>query len=197
MLEHKFKKIEDIDKWTKNLYKDWSEKYIDFFSRADKVDENFYDPLALYGGYIYRQVNEQLRGESDHHKDILIKLLKLIIVSAPEIPEDIIVYRWVRPEILDEIIEKSEDSAYLEQGFLSTTLDPSIKEHSDVIRPNFKLLKINVLASNRAAYVDLIHRRNEKELIFMNDCYLKYTGNVDTNEDFGYEQYEVNLIKFH
>jgi hypothetical protein len=197
-------KPNEIDAWGEKIFRNWTNRYFEIFTVAGKIDKDLYSPVHLYSGYVYKKINEQLRNADhdndmydDHSKEIM--LLKLALVSAPVLPKGMTIYRWVTPDVLDEIITRYEegDSPYCEKGFMSTTLDPSIVEHSDVINHNFKLLKITVPDDTHAIYTDLIQNRSEKELILLPDCYLRYTGIKNTNEYFGYEQYEVDLIHFH
>ena len=190
--------ITDIDNWAKEVYGEWSQKCIEYFDRLYMVDSSIVNPVKLYAGYTYRDINHQLRTPNAElliDNSELIRQLRMLIVSAPRIPEDIVVYRWVMPHVLDDIIS-AENTPYCEKAFLSTTLDPFIVKRSDVLNENFKLLKINVKKDTYAAYVDLMQRRNEKELIFLDECYLRFTGEVEKNKDLHCKQYIVNLVDF-
>lgn len=89
--------------------------------------------VECYCGYSYQQINEYLRyGE---HKDKetsygeLANILTMVLCSAPKIPEDIILYRVVKEDVVKNLIAKNRERfsvPFQEKGFMSTSMRKNI-----------------------------------------------------------------------
>lgn len=189
---------------TENGIKDFTKKYLPWsvwhkrlFTDAEikySSDSAMYDPIEIYAGYGARDINAFLRGQVDRCSyESIINTLRLSILSAPRISENIYVYRWVPQLVINELM-RFGSKTYHEFGFLSSSIIPILGGPY-----NFKddrLLKIRIDKGTPAAFVDLIVNRNENELLFLDDLWLKY---VDKYHDKQYDGiiYEVDMIQTH
>lgn len=151
-------------------------KYCDNLSQNDKN-------LLKYGylGTNFININESLRGiytnGSDKQKIKYLEtanLLTNIILQAPKVPENIIVYRGLCTENYD-IKEHINNNLYIDSGFLST----SLSKESVLDEFSFKndiIMKIYVPMNASALGVDCIANRKEYELLFPPNTKLKYLG---------------------
>jgi hypothetical protein len=172
-----FLSVEVAEAWGKTHYGDWSENY------KTECDTTV---LCNYCGFRYIHINKYLRDENKTWPydttaiENEIETLKTTINEAPRVPENIIVYRVVAKSIIEKIIEASESYCktnewFCEKGFLSTSL---ISEPALDIRDRNGdncLLRIYIQKDTQGAYVYLIvgSRREEQEMLFLPDCYLR------------------------
>lgn len=181
--QSKYKHFTSIDmaiKWAREYYSDWSKKYEDIYGPGNTNDlinymESFWthDPIRNYCGYGSLKLNGYLRKTSriyidqSNYNDALVTLL----LFAPRIPENVVVYRYV-PDIVIKAILKENKAGhhYTDNGFMSCSLlfDPKDKEFF-----NYKnVLELHVDKHTVGAYVNLIQgcERYEYELLILRNA---------------------------
>ncbi len=123
--------------------------------------------LEGYLGNWFAPINEYMRNEGKDKKnfDFEIDILNEIIICAPRVSENIVVYRGVDGKAINNIMEQVDMfSAYMEKGFLST----SIRKETVISEfPSYNnILKIYVPKGAFALCVDGIRKRGEEEMVF-------------------------------
>lgn len=179
-----YKEISDseIDEFA-SIYSSWAKQHKKIFYDANRKypkDRSLYEPIEIYAGYGARDINSYLRGLGDGievHESLRFKwegvvtTIRLSILSAPRIPSNMLVYRWVPKSVIEDMISR-RDLSYREYGFLSTSLIPDARpEH---VNSEYELIQIKVDSGTPAIFVDTIVQRSEYELLFLDDCILKY-----------------------
>lgn len=167
--------------WAVKYYGEWSEEYSRIYSDSvfhDSLSEYVSysaskDPIRFYCGYESEKVNNYMRGISlpdvdpSEFNDVLVTLL----LFAPRIPENIVVYRYVPEVVIEAILQKNkEDSAYIDKGFMSCSLlfDPPNHDYFDYNH----ILEIYVDRQTVGVYTNLIKgcRRSEFELLLLRNA---------------------------
>ncbi len=192
--------------WGNKTYLNWAVRYKEIMSQVqmNNVNSNSFLPyncLECYCGYEYRQINRFLRDGTDneyHHYREKSDILSLLLMSAPRIPDDIILYRVVCDEFIEELIDNNKKGmpATLEKGFLSTSL---IKQTiiSDVeFKGSNSLLKIYVDEGTIGLYVNSVTRRNEQEMLLYPNYYLGLVNYPYEDTASNKTIYECKLIYF-
>lgn len=170
-----------LDKWLFTHYFEWS------YTHKSEVHE----PVLFYTGYHYIRLNGALREGRVDVEDTLREKLLTCIASCPPIPENIITYRFLPQKTLD-IIKDSKDGVFIENGFLSTTLDPSICNSDSDFRGMNCVLRIYVPKGSKAIYADFIENRGEKELLFPCQKSLYFIGRSKPSRRF--RKYGIKII---
>ena len=179
----------------KAYYSDWASYHNKLYSNINLkygCETALLEPLNVYAGYGACSINAYLRNKEDCIWKELINSLRLTIVSAPRLPKNAIVYRWVPKNIIKEML-KSSSKSYFEKGFLSTSLKPIIEPR--YIKGDYRLIRIEVDAKTPAVYVDCIVNRGEKEMLFLDGNWLKYKGK-NYNLRLRRCVYDVSLISY-
>lgn len=174
---------EQATSWAEMYYGKWSEDYSRAFGSVfgGNLDSYMLDscstnPIATYCGYSGSKLNNYIRGYSEQifllyppfdparFNDTLTTLL----VMAPRIPEDIVVYRYL-PEIAIELILKSNKNEpfYIDKSFMSSSLiydPPNMKDFN-----HEHVLEIFVDKGTVGVYTNLIPGcgRGECELLIL------------------------------
>lgn len=175
-----FYNSEDAEKWGYAVYSDWATKYKQTIKLAKKFSSKIANPvlnaIEFYCGYSYQHINPYMRGDNsiDEVYKEAADILVFTIASAPPVPEDIVVYRVVCDEFIHELIEKStNNSAAIETGFLSTSLLKGISKEPEHYADKPNLLKIYVPKGTPGVYVNTVCSRNEYEMLFAPNCFLR------------------------
>ena len=90
---------DEINEWSKENYGSWIDKY---------RNSNLSKPIKLYCGNLYKKINHYLRfGVNDGMGDYtnLIDELNRILIDAPRLNKNIILYRKVDDEFIKELIK--------------------------------------------------------------------------------------------
>ena len=176
----------ELDAWLEQQFRLWSNNHKLLYKRAGEfTNGKIYDPISSYAGFNYRTFNEALRSSSDlsERHERLYRELTLSILSAPVIKDKIIVYRWTTRNIIKSIMCKTHQGiCFYERGFMSTTFDPSIINHCEGLSDDMILMRLFVDEGAFAVYVPYVAGRNEKELLFLPGCELRYIGRSHIND---------------
>ena len=150
-----------------------------------------------YLGDLYTQINNYMRasGRDKDRLNVLIDRINELIMFAPQIEENLVVYRGVSKNTISSIMNqiKEYDGNYMEKAFMSTSLrlETVMKEF-----PSYEcILKIYVFKGALALGVDCIRDRKEEEMLFPEQQWLKYIGkkrNIKTAKTI----YEFELINY-
>lgn len=168
------------DEWGRVIYTDWAAKYKHITQLAGclspKIDSISKSVIESYCGYSYKQINSYMRrhNSKDEQYKEAADILTFVIASAPQIPENIVVYRSVCDDFIQELIEKNRHGMpTLEPGFLSTSLLIDIYKEKESYSRNPNLLKIYVPKDTFGIYVNTITFRNEYEMLIAPNYYLR------------------------
>lgn len=130
--------------------------------------------VECYCGYNYRQINEYLRSDTKEDKDNLYQemsdILVIILSMASRVPHDIIVYRLVCDNFIDELIENNKEGIpTLERGFISTSLTIDIvnskefySNYRNILKIYVKADTVGILKENACLIIILIEYYKEK-----------------------------------
>lgn len=191
---HEFQTKEEATEWGIKHYKEWGYNYKYFLCKMKESSLfNYSDikinPIEYYAGHAYHQINNYKRHSNQDislNMKINAEVLSLALLSAPPIPEDIIVYRMVTLEDLEKLIHANKATShhyYYEKGFMSTSLTKDIALHDEY---NDRLvLKIYVPRGKYGIFVDAIAIRGEYELLLQNNLYIRLCGKP-------YKDYDIN-----
>lgn len=202
-----------VKEWANRLYKEWYEnlkqmqsqfctnKQFEFTGSAFlKMNET---AVSIYKGSGYQNMNGVLRGVKNIENESEFKwlCLKLIfeMLLAPRLDKDIVVYRFVDSETFNLIKnEINKGNAYVEKGFLSTTLlkDKINKEHEPYNNHNY-ILKIYVEKGNVAVYSSIFDEntdgKSEYEMILLNNGILTKNNDYSSSENILELFYDNNI----
>lgn len=186
-----FKNKDEAEQWGRNIYDLWGQevKRFENVKRRSSMfsDDNpwVYSPLQWYCGEGYKQINKYYRtGRSinDKYKYMAIRISEELLL-APRIPENIVLYRYVDEEFMNELINATKNNKskrYYEKGFMSTSLLKSIikdaydkYERSQYAPSQLYLLKLYVDKGTAGAYVNSIVKRDEFEMLLQNNLFLQ------------------------
>jgi hypothetical protein len=173
----------ESEEWEKEVYGDWENEYKKMQEKIENLSTveryNIINkPIQAYCGDGYKRMNSFLRdgGEITNEYDMRSKMLcdnlRKCQMTAPAIPEDIIVYRSISKEIFVKIIEIcTENGDFVENGFMSACLTSDIAKDEDF--ENNNLFKLYLPKGTRAVMPNLIIDRGENEIIIQNGAKLK------------------------
>ena len=157
-------------------------------------------PMEVYLGNMYSSINGYMRGcyqPSDDQiadYDMLIDRINEIILCAPVLPENLVVYRAVSNTTVKKIMmQVKEYENYMENAFMSTSLlyETILEEFSS----EFDVLKIYVPKGAHVLGTDGIKDRNENEMLFCEKQWLKYIGQY-TDKVTKRNIYEFEIVNY-
>lgn len=175
-----FKDSHEAEAWGDKYYKEWSQKYKEAMQIAEKVikTSGIHSCIEYYCGYSYREINEYLRSDIDRSGSNLYRemadTLALTLSMAPRVPDNVIVYRLVCDQFIQELIENNKNGLpKQEKGFVSTSLTSDIVTSEEFYSGHKNMLKIHVKANTVGVYVNGVARRNEEELLLYPNGYFR------------------------
>lgn len=174
-----FTNEDEAEAWGKKYYYKWSKQYKESIKLVKKIVKTpcIDATIECYCGYNYEQINEYLR--FDKEDDIYLyremaDILALLLTMAPRIPDNIVVYRLVCDEFIDELIRNHREGIpFQEKGFVSTSLTKDIIQSDERYSDHNNLLKIYVKSNTIGIYVNEITRRSEEEMLLYPNGYFK------------------------
>lgn len=182
---HEFHSKDEATTWGLKHYKKWGYKYR-FFMQKIKDSSLFVkseikiNPVEYYCGHGYKNINAYKRNFSS---DVTLEwrvnaeLLSLVLLSAPPIPENIVVYKMVSKEYIEELTKaynEIEHHYYNEKGFFSTSLTKDIALDEDY--KDREILKIYVPKGKYGIFVDSVVSRGEYEILLQNNISIRMCG---------------------
>lgn len=173
-----FRDEEEAKNWGMKHYSEWSDQYIKNMRLADYVIQraSFTSALECYCGYNYSRINEYLRFNSNVLSDYkhMSDILAITLTMAPRVPNNVVVYRLVCDEFINEIITRNkEESHAADKGFISTSLSKNIVNMKEAYTTHKSMLKIYVKANTIGVYVNLIKPSKEQELLLFPNGFFK------------------------
>ena len=203
----------DCSNWADTLYSKWAKAYSGIFAGTHLYSAysilRLSDPADYYFGFGYERINNYLRNGQkmpprdflinypEDHLKLKIALLTAAIYSTPKTDRDLILYRQVCREMIEEMIQRNKTKGipYCEYGFMSTSLVKSAcvsncGDYED-------MLKIYAPQGLHGIYANLIRSRGEAEFVLPPEMFLKMIRAPYIDEDSGKTVYEVQLINFH
>lgn len=189
---------EEAKKYQAEKYGDYCKQYINktkvMFNYKYRMSEMGYY-MEGYLGNTYSYINAYMRNEETNNEryNVLIDRLNELILCAPQIEEDIVVYRGVSQNTMNIIMAQSKeyDGNYIEKAFMSTSLrlETVISEF-----PSYDcIMKIYVSKGAFALGVDGIKDRDEEEMLFPEKQWLKFIDKKK-NKETGKYIYEFELV---
>lgn len=173
-----FREEDDAEAWGKKYYDKWSTQYKQNMKIAKKVIKTpcVDASIECYCGNNYKEVNEYLR--FDIKKDNLYQeisdILAITLTMAPRVPNDIIVYRLVCDEFINELIKNNKRGIPTqEKAFISTSLTKDIINSQEYYSEQKNMLKIYVKANTVGIYVNGVAKRHENELLLYPNGYFR------------------------
>lgn len=136
--------------------------------------------MEYYFGNFFYEINKYLRDifkgktERNMRYDYMVDYINEKIIAVGKLQEDIIVYRAVDDNEIEEIVDivKKYDNQYLYQQFLSTSLRKEYVYDSFPLRDN--ILKIYVPKGVYVLGANGINVRNEQEMLFPTGQRIKF-----------------------
>ncbi|MFR3835571.1 MAG: ADP-ribosyltransferase [Eubacterium sp.] len=199
-----FKTIDEAEQWGRSLYDSWGKKVKDF-EREKKLSGLFedgswaYTPIEYYCGWDYQKINTYYRTGNEMIEDkCKYRAVRMSeeLLQAPRIPENIVVYRYVNEECINELLRATkfnESKQFCEKGFMSTSL---VKEIAKDAPDNSVLLKLYVSKATVGAYVNSVVRRNEYEMLLQNKLFLRICKKPYWDEEYGMMMIECKTTSF-
>ena len=171
----------EAKEFPREKYKDSCDQY----KRKNKIMLNYKyrisqmeDFMGKYLGNVFWTINNYLRSDGEYNEklNMVVDRLNELIMCAPRLDENIVVYRGVSQSTMKMILNKVQenDGNYTEKAFMSTSLrfDTVVRE----FQPYDCILKIYVPKGAFVLGIDCIDDRNEEEMLFPNNQWLKYIG---------------------
>ena len=205
---HEFASFDDAENWGMSRYSAWANTYKNVFSltyaRYTRYDSRhplalIEEPIELYCGYRYREINDYLRTHtvpaSFPKIPIYAATMSNAILSAPTTDLNLIAYRQVSDAAVQDILEAHEnETLYCEKGFMSVALHKETCIENCGNEPN--VLKIYMPKNIPAVYVNSIVRRDEAELLIAPEMVLRLiaTPYLDPSEKMIYEVELLDMI---
>ncbi len=201
---YEFTNIDEVELWGKERWCGWAKSHKRIYN--DIRDHHNYsmclkihDPVELYCGYSHHMINGYLRKKLDTPESNLLMLISNLIVailSAPVINQNIVLYRIVPPEMIEDLISHNKKGEpYQEKGFMSTSMLKPIHNHKDY--PNdYSILKIYVdheITPIHAIYANAIAKRDEAELLLPPNLYIYMVNYPFNDKGTGKTIYEVTI----
>lgn len=199
-----FKTMQEAEKWGMKYYKDWADAYQNTMRQAKSTvkDPLFDATIECYCGYMYKTINNYLRNEIDNENNFyreMTDIMTIVLCSAPRIPENIVLYRLVDNEFVNELIERNKETKHTpikENGFMSTSLLKDIVYVDESYACYNNLLKIYVESGTMGVYVNAITRRREEEILLFSGMYLGLANYPYRDESISKMVYECKLFNF-
>lgn len=138
---------------------------------------------------------EQAGSINDQYKYMAIRISEELLL-APRIPENIVVYRYVNEECINELLYSTkfnESKQFYERGFMSTSL---LKKIAKDAPDNSVLLKLYVNKATVGAYVNSVVGRNEYEMLLQNNLFLRICKKPYWDEEYGMMIIECKTTSF-
>lgn len=200
-----FETADEAEEWGMTHYKNWAQSYKDVMKLAKNSVKGsiFTAPVECYCGYTYRQINNYLRNEIDSESNIyreMADILSIVLCSAPRIPDNVILYRLVNDEFINEFIKLNKQempTPIHEKGFMSTSLIKDIVDEEEAYATRKNLLKIYVESDTMGIYVNAITRRSEEEMLLVPNMYLALINYPYRDDDIEKMVFECKLLKFY
>lgn len=198
---HEFTSFDDAETWGMGHYSPWAKAYkkVFFLSNARYKEHSplrLEEPIELYCGYRYREINEYLRNNpltsAFPNVPVYTATMASAILSAPTTDQSLVAYRQVSSSTIQAIVEAHEnETVYCEKGFMSVSL------HKETCIENCghkaDVLKIYLPKDLPAVYVNAIVRRNEAELLLLPEMFLRLIADPYLDPS-GKMIYEVELL---
>lgn len=198
---HEFTSFDDAETWGMGHYSPWAKAYkkVFFLSNARYKEHSplrLEEPIELYCGYRYREINEYLRNtpltSAFPNVPVYTATMASAILSAPTTDQSLVAYRQVSSSTIQAIVEAHEnETVYCEKGFMSVSL------HKETCIENCghkaDVLKIYLPKDLPAVYVNAIVRRNEAELLLLPEMFLRLIADPYLDPS-GKMIYEVELL---
>lgn len=199
-----FLTVEECRTWGE-YYSNWAKRYKEVMSLTEKIKTQHSletSTVECYCGYSYREINKLLRSESISDNKLYDKMADILIMalcSAPRIPEDIVVYRVIGKDFIEDMIRHNKlnrPTPIQEKGFMSTSLLKNIVNiYSEAVEePN--LLKIYVPKNTIGIYVNSITKRDEEEILIAPNNYLWLLEYPYYDEGSSIKIFECQLVTF-
>lgn len=173
-----FRECAAAEDWGKKYYDKWSKQYKQNMQIANKVIKTpcIDASVECYCGYNYKEINDYLRFglEKDNLYKEMSDVLAITLTMAPRVPNNIIVYRLVCDEFINELIKNNKKGIPTqEKGFISTSLTKDIINSQEYYSEQKNMLKIYVQANTVGIYVNGVTKRHENELLLYPDGYFR------------------------
>ena len=194
-----FQSPDESMEWGNKFYAEWGSTYLATSKKMNGLELGAYceAPIECFCGYGYLSENENLRGNKDvKYCTGLTNVLIREICSAPAIPENIVVYRLVCDDVIQELttIRNDKPYTYYEKGFMSTSLLKSIVDSEEPYSLHKNLLKIYIDKNTIGVYVNAVTRRSEEEILFLPRMSLGLISKPYKDKEIGKIIYECVLL---
>jgi len=201
---HNFSTDEEARTWGNKHYKKWA---YELKEKTLSLDYNFKTLakglIERYCGWEFRQINAFLRGTIENHLDwnaskhtyeSMGELLAVLIMFAPHLPEDIVIYRAIPDFIIDDLYSAIDENGgwVKDRGFLSTSL--LIKS---IIERKEPILRIYLRKGIPGIYTSCIAGRSEYEILLLPNSNIRFIN--DNPEHYtidGHMVYDCELSYF-
>lgn len=199
-----FKSREEVEKWGDKIYGGWANCYKQIMKESKKY-VNLHiagAPIENYCGNVYREINRYLRTDEDdavHSYRELSDILCIALRSAPRIPCDLVLYRLVNEEFVNNLFtnhKKKNVIPIYEKGFMSTSFLKSIVNVGESYADQKYLLKIYAHKNTTGIYVNSIVYRDEYEMLLIPGLYLGMVEYPYTDKKSGKVIIECELIEW-
>lgn len=191
-----FKEDKVAEAWGNKYYQEWSKHYKDSMRVAKEVVKRscMNSSLEFYCGYSHRQINEYLRFDTeDYLYGEMSDILAITLSMAPRVPNNIIVYRLVCDQFINQLIENNKEGIPVqEKGFISTSITKNIVNAGEPYCNHSSMLKIYVKENTVGIYVNGVARRPEQELLLYPNGFFRLLKNP--YEDNNKKIYECELF---
>ena len=200
-----FRTASEAEEWGMKHYLSWGNNYKKTMGLAKKVVKTSLCtvPIECYCGHSYRQINNFLRKGCDSEGNLyreVADILSIVLCNAPRIPCDIVLYRFVNIEFINELIKYNKQdtpSPVQEKGFMSTSLIKDIVNQEESYATCDNLLKIYMEQGTIGVFVNAVTKRSEEEMLLFPNMYLGLIDYPYHDKDSGKTIYECKLIKFY
>ena len=213
-----FKNPKEAMEWGRKYYQQWGENYK---VAVNNIPKNLFknpileDTILLYSGQGYKEINKLLREKEENGMEQSEKkdyreasdILSLVLLLAPRIPCNIIVFRMVNDSFIKDLIEKNKKLEPIqEKGFMSTSLLPNISRVDQSYAREKNMLKIFVPKGTVGIYVNAIRKAkdfysdahspndSEEEMLLLRNMGLRLVEYPYRDNDIGKIIYECLLI---
>lgn len=187
--------------WGKAHYGKWANNYRKQMRLAKGYTKDDYvlESIERYCGYNYKKINEGLRNgfeTSNIMYRMLANVLSMILCGAPRIPDNIVLYRVVGKEAIQQILKNNElYTQSKELGFLSTSMLKSIVNNGEFARGE-ALLKMYVKKGTVGVYVNEVTCRNEEEILLPPGLFIRILGTPYLDKIINKLVYECEVIDY-
>lgn len=176
-LYYEFSSVKEAELWGNKYYGKWANEYQENMQTLNGIFAiTAGGVVERYCGYDYQHINAILRNPECHytcknHYVTMSEVLAVIIMHAPKVPENIVVYRGVPSLFVDELYNRYSHGWVQEKGFLSTSLHKTIDMDHDFDA----LLRIYLPKGVPGAYVPCVAGRSEQEMLMLPNSFIKLT----------------------